>query len=42
MKTGIIRDFIVENNLEEDLLNYSPKSEREILKEWLESEDLSF
>lgn len=42
MKTGNIRDFIVEKDLEEELLNFIPKSEREEIKEWLESEDLSY
>ena len=42
MKIGNIRDFIVEYNLEEKLLNFVPKSEREEIKEWLKSEDLSY
>ena len=41
MKTGNIRDFIVEKDLEEELLNFVPKSVRQDIKEWLDSEDLS-
>lgn len=42
MKIGNIRDFIVDYNLEEELLNYVPKSEREETAEWLKSEDLDY
>ena len=42
MKTGHIRDFIVEFDLEEDLINFVPKLEKIAIKEWLKSEDLSY
>lgn len=42
MNTGNIRDFIVEHNLEEDLMNFVPKSERTDIKTWLLSEDLGY
>lgn len=42
MKTGNIRDFIVEKDMEEELLIFVPKSEREETEEWLKSEDLSY
>ncbi len=42
MKTGNIRDFIVEKDLEPELLDFVPKSVRQDVKEWLDSEDLSY
>lgn len=42
MKTGSIRDFIVEKDLEEELLEFVAKSEKEEIKDWLNSEDLSY
>lgn len=42
MKTGVIRDFIVEKNLEEELLSFAPKSESDSIRDWLNSEDLEY
>ena len=42
MNTGNIRDFIVEKDLEEELLNFVPNSEKVETKEWLKSEDLTY
>ena len=42
MKTEVLRDFIVEKDLEEELLRFAPKSEKKVLKEWLKSQDLSY
>ncbi len=42
MDIGNIRDFIVEKDLEPELLDFVPKSERKEVEEWLKSEDLSY
>ena len=42
MNTGTIRDFIVENDLEFDLLNFVPKSEQRDIRIWLKSEELGY
>ena len=41
MNQGTLRDFIVSKDLENELLSFVYESERDEIREWLKSEDLS-